>query len=243
MHNDPGIGEGMEPCLTEHAVEAFDWIDVARQLDVEGCALLPGVLQPAQVAECRNAIHGLRQVCAGSQGLGRGQLFYFDQQFPQWLRAFCADCYAHLAPIANRWNDILGASDRFPDELDAFQRRDSSAGRCRELSHLSRLAQDDFIALHQRADGDPVFPFQVVALLSEPEVDFEGGEFVMTEQRPRMQTRPMVLPLRAGDAAVISTARRPAKGASGYYGVNLKHAVSRIRSGVRWGLELTFHRA
>ena len=113
----------------------------------------------------------------------------------------------------------------------------------RALSHLSRLCVGDYVALHQRNDGDQVFPLQVVALLSEPGTDFEGGEFVMTEQRPRMQSRPMVLPLGLGDAAIITTSLRPFKGAKGHYRVNLKHAISRVRKGRRIGMALTFHDA
>ena len=130
-----------------------------------------------------------------------------------------------------------------PGLLDDFLHRNREAGQVRPQSHLSRLGVDDYVALHQRSDGEFVFPFQVVALLSEPGTDFRGGEFVMTELRPRMQSRPMVLPLKLGDAAIISTSVRPCRGANGYHRANLKHAISRVHRGERVGVELSFHDA
>jgi hypothetical protein len=151
--------------------------------------------------------------------------------------------YRGLAPIANRWKDALDIPHRYPDTLDAFLMQNRKAGQVWAQSNLTRLPADGYQTLHQRSDGEQVFPLQLVALLSEPEKDFTGGEFVMTEQRPRMQSRPMVLPLRRGDVAVIAVAQRPFKGSKGYYRVNLKHAISRVRSGERIGLELMFHDA
>ncbi len=156
-----------------------------------------------------------------------------------WRSAF----YRHLASIANRWHEVLSVEYRYPAKLDDFLKRNRRAGQVRPQSHLNWLGAEDYLALHQRGGGEHVFPLQVVALLSEPGGDFEGAEFVMTEQRPRMQSRPMVLPLKRADAAIICTAERPFKGSRGYYRVNLKHAVSRVRSGERVGLELSFHDA
>ena len=156
-----------------------------------------------------------------------------------WRTAF----YGHLAAIANRWNDTLGMDDRYPATLGDFLRRNRKAGQTRGQSYLSRLGVEDHVPLHQRNAGEEVFPLQLVALLSEPGTDFQGGEFVMTEQRPRTQSRPMVLPLGLGDAALIATAQRPFKGSKGHYRVNLKHAIGRVRQGERIGLELSFHDA
>ena len=151
--------------------------------------------------------------------------------------------YRHLAPVANRWNELLDVSHRYPDTLDTFSLQNRKAGQARSQSNLSRLREGDYQALHQRSDGEHVFPLQLVALLSEPGKDFTGGEFVMTEQRPRMQSRPMVPPLRRGNVAIIAVAQRPHKGTKGYYRGNLKHAISRVRSGERIGLKLLFHDA
>ena len=179
----------------------------------------------------------------GSVDLGRGELLYLGARLPAPLAQWRTALYRRLAVIANRWNEDLGVEDRFPAQLEDFLQRNRSAGQMRAQSHLSRLGAEDHVALHQCNDGAQVFPLQIVAVLSEPGADFQGGEFVMTEQRPRMQSRPMVLPLRLGDLAVIATAERPFKGAKGYYRVNLKHAVSRVRQGERIGLELSLHDA
>ena len=134
-------------------------------------------------------------------------------------------------------------SECYPDTLDAFLVQNRQARQVRPQSSLSRLREGDYQPLHQRSDGRRVFPLQLAALLSEPDKDFSGGEFVMTEQRPRMQSRPIVLPLRKGDLAIITVAQRPHKGTKGYYRVNLRHAISRVRSGERIGLDLVLHDA
>ncbi|MDE2366393.1 MAG: 2OG-Fe(II) oxygenase, partial [Betaproteobacteria bacterium] len=189
------------------------------------------------------AMNSAHRVLLASGDLGHGELFYFGASPPAPLEAWRTVFYRHLAAIANHWNDILGISGRYPAELGEFLQHNRQAGQIQVQSHWSRLRVEDYVALHQRSDGEHVFPMQVIALLSEPSVDFQGGEFVMTEQRPRMQSRPMVLPLKLGDAAIIATAERPFKGTKGYYRVNLKHAISRVRRGERIGVELTFHDA
>jgi len=146
-----------------------------------------------------------------------------------------------LAPIANHWAELLGKDSYYPSTLDGFLRGNHEASQIESLATASCLQEGDYQALHQHAEGKHVFPLQLVVLLSDPGTDFTGGEFVMTEQRPRMQSRPMVLPLRQGDAALITVAHRPHKGSNGYYRVNLKHAISRVHSGERIGVELLFH--
>jgi hypothetical protein len=183
----------------------------------------------------------LRRVSLASENLGRGELFCFGECLPAPLTHWRTAFYPQLAPIANRWNETLDVGYRYPAALDDFLERNRRAGQARPLSHLSRLREGDYLALHQRNAGEHVFPLQVVVLLAEPGRDFQGGEFVMTEQRPRMQSRPMVLPLELGDAAIIGTAQRPFKGSKGHYRVNLRHAISRVRGGERIGLELSFH--
>ncbi len=228
------------------AVEKLDWENIAYQLNVEGYAVLPGLLTPASAQTLADQIDvnaTLRRVPIASCDLGRGDLHVFEGSLSEPLRTAREAFYEHLTSIANRWNETLDVGYRYPASLDGFLQHNRDAGQMRPLTHLSRLSESDYLALHQRSEGEHVFPMQVVALLSARGEDFTGGEFVMTEQRPRMQSRPMVLPLRLGDAAIITTAQRPFKGSKGYYRVNLKHAISRVRSGKRIGLELSFHDA
>lgn len=227
------------------ALDGLDWADIEAQLDAEGHAILPGLLDGAMAQDlARQATASAgRRVTLESSGLGRGELFYFDAGLPEPLEQWRDALYRRLAACANRWQALMDEERRYPPELQDFLEDNRIAGQTRALSHLSRLGVEDHVSLHQRSEGAQVFPLQVVAVLSEPGADFQGGEFVMTEQRPRMQSRPMVAPLRQGDAAVIATAERPFKGAKGYYRVNLKHAISRVRQGERVGLELSFHNA
>lgn len=226
-------------------LDRLNWVDICLQLDTEGYAVLPGLLgaDVARGLAQQSTASSTRRVTLESGDLGRGELFYFGAGMPapleQWRTAF----YRRLVAIANSWNETLGVAHRYPAELGDFLRHNQKAGQTRTQSHLSRLGLEDHVSLHQRNDDEQVFPLQIVALLSEPGTDFQGGEFVMTEQRPRMQSRPMVLPLKLGDVAIITTAERPFKGTKGYYRVNLKHAISRVRKGERIGLELSFHDA
>ncbi|CAG9256871.1 conserved hypothetical protein [Paraburkholderia unamae] len=224
----------------------LDWTAITAQLDSEGYAVLPRLLDADhahELARAARASNALRRMALDSADLGRGDLLYFDAQLPQPWAQWRTLFYRHLAPVANRWNEALNVAYRYPEEPEAFLARNRQAGQTKAQSHVNRLRADDYLALHQRNHGEHVFPLQVVTLLTQPGKDFTGGEFVMTEQRPRMQSRPMVVPLGAGDAAIIATGQRPFKGSSGYYRVNLKHAISRVREGERIGVELSFHDA
>jgi len=228
------------------ALKNLDWPGIASQLDAEGYAVLAGLLEPTQAQSLAHRLNScacaaLRRVSLASCGLGRGELHFFGNQLPEPLAAWRVAFYEYLAPIANRWNETLGLDYRYPATLHEFQQRNRQAGQTRPLSRYDRLGESDFVALHQQSRGEHVFPMQIVALLGVPGADYTGGEFLMTEQRPRMQSRPMVVPLRLGDAAIIATAQRPFKGSKGHYRVNLKHAIGRVRSGQRIGLELSFH--
>ena len=203
---------------TEEVIARLDWAGIGTQLDQEGYAVLPGLLSESQVHD----LMALRD----------------NASLVEDLRT-CF--YKHLAPVANRWNEVLDVADRYPATLDTFLAQNRKVGETRSPANLSRLREGDYEPLHQRNDAEQVFPLQLVALLSAPGKDFTGGEFVMTEQRPRMQSRPMVLPLREGDLAIIAVAQRPHRGTKGCYRVNLKHAISRVRSGERFGLELVLH--
>lgn len=222
-------------------IDQLDWEQIGTQLDLEGYVLLPGLLTP--LLTLPDDFDSLRCVSLASADLGRGEIRYFRENLPEPLSAMREALYPHLARVANHWNDTLDVAYRYPDALQSFLKRNRHAGQLQGISHLNRLGDGDYLALHQRADNEVVFPLQLIGLFSSPNQDFTGGEFVMTEQRPRMQSRPMVLPLAQGDAALICTAQRPFKGSKGYYRVNLKHAISRVRSGQRIGLELSFHDA
>jgi len=222
------------------------WDDIAAQIDSEGYALLSGMLAPGHARElaCQvDRLKSLRRLSLGNVDLGAGEILRFGADLPAPWAAWRSSFYRGLAPLANRWNETLGVAFRYPPELDAFLQLNRSAGQTQQISHLSRLRCRDYVALHQSNDGEQLFPFQLVALLTEPGKDFDGGEFVLTEQRPRMQSRPIVLPLKLGDVAIITTAQRPFKGSRGFYRVNLRHAISRVRGGERIGVELSFHDA
>jgi hypothetical protein len=151
--------------------------------------------------------------------------------------------YPHLAPIANRWQSALGRDASFPDELDGFLERCHAAGQTKPTPLLLKYGPDDFNHMHQDVYGELVFPFQLTILLSEPGREFGGGEFVLVEQRPRMQSRAEVVPLARGEAVIFAVNHRPARGTRGVYRVNLRHGVSRVRSGQRFTLGVIFHDA
>ncbi|MFX1765429.1 2OG-Fe(II) oxygenase [Paraburkholderia sp. A1RI-2L] len=229
--------------MNAHAmIERFDVDAVGAQLDAEGYAVLPHCFDPREArALARLLEDGLLSSVPSEPG--NGERFDFNEGLPPLLHAWREALYRWLAPMANRWHALAGLEPCFPAEFEAFSEANRRAGQHRPQSHLSRLRAGDRLALHRHDEGEQVFPFQMIALLSAPQRDFTGGEFVMTEQRPRMQSRPMVVPLALGDAAIIATAQRPVEGAQGHYRVKLKHAISRVRGGERFGMELIFHDA
>jgi hypothetical protein len=238
---DTPVRTAGQPMPAGPAVDALDWAAMARQLDAEGHALLPGLLTGLPLGP--DDVQDLQHRDLATAGLGRGQMAGWGSALAPPLAGLRDALYPHLATVANRWQQMLGLDGRYPPTLQEFVRRQRAAGQARPLSHLSRLGPSDHMALHQQADGTQVFPLQLVGLLSAPGQDFTGGEFVMTERRPRMQSRPIVVALRQGDAALIATAQRPVQGHQGCYRVNLRHAIGRVRSGQRLGLELFFHDA
>ena len=232
--------------MMSYSVDRLPWPELGTRLDQEGWVLLPGLFDAAAqdvLRACLEPQAGLPRTSLNTDAQGRAEIFRFEAALPPMLATLADSLYAQLAPLARRWYATLGAAGDFPDEFSGFMERDRRAGRHGGLSYLSRMRKGDFFPLHQCAGDGRLFPFQLVALLSRPGIDFGGGQFVMTEQRPRMQSRPMVLPLKAGDAALIATAHRPCRGNSGYYRVNLKHAVGTVSEGERIGLELSFHGA
>ncbi|WP_144162099.1 2OG-Fe(II) oxygenase [Paraburkholderia sp. BCC1885] len=228
-------------------VDAVDWRDVEHDLDQHGSAILRNLLSPQECGAlaalyARDELYRSRVVMA-RHGFGRGEYKYFSYPLPDPVDALRASIYPHLVPIANRWNEIMRIDVRYPAQHAEFIRRCHDAGQFRPTPLMLQYVQDDYNCLHQDLYGEHVFPLQIVVLLSEPEKDFTGGEFVMTEQRPRMQSRAEVVPLNQGDAAVFAVHHRPVQGARGSYRVNLRHGVSRLRSGQRHTLGIIFHDA
>ena len=227
--------------------QALDWDRAAQDLDAAGSAVLKGLLSPD---ECRSLarlypaddIFRSRIVMA-RHGFGRGEYKYFAYPLPKIIAGLRTALYPHLMPIANRWNEALGIDVRYPAEHADFIARCHEAGQRKPTPLLLQYQADDFNCLHQDVYGEHVFPLQVAILLSEPGRDFTGGEFVMTEQRPRMQSRAEVVPLGQGDAVVFTVRTRPVQGTRGVYRVNLRHGVSRIRSGHRHTVGIIFHDA
>jgi len=228
-------------------LDTVDWAQVGIDLDAQGNAVIPALLTPDQ---CRSlaalyaeAAPFRSRVVMERHGFGLGEYKYFDYPLPGLVAGLRESIYPRLAPIANRWNQLMGIEERYPPQHAEFIARCHAAGQSRPTPLLLQYGPDDYNCLHQDLYGDQVFPLQLVVLLSEPERDFSGGEFVMTEQRPRMQSRPMVLPLRQGDAVVVAVHHRPVQGTRGVYRVNLRHGVSRVRSGRRHTLGIIFHDA
>jgi hypothetical protein len=228
-------------------VNTIDWAAVSADLDAQGWTVLPGLFG---VSEC-DGVAGLYQGDAGFRshvvmarhGFGQGEYRYFAYPLPPLLAAMRTALYPHLAPIANRWHERLGLAPRFPAHHAAFLERCHAAGQSRPTPLLLQYGAGDYNCLHQDFYGEHVFPLQVTALLSEPGRDFAGGEFVLTEQRPRMQSRAAVVPLGKGDAVLFAVNSRPAKGSRSDYRVAHRHGVSKIRDGHRHTLEIIFHDA
>ncbi|MGH8165900.1 MAG: 2OG-Fe(II) oxygenase [Woeseiaceae bacterium] len=228
-------------------IEARNWGEVADNLDVDGFALLPGLLADDEcdsIARLYDDDAGFRsRVVMARHGYGKGEYKYFRYPLPQLVSELRTHVYPRLVPIANRWNEAMKLDDRYPPEHADFIRRCHDAGQCRPTPLILEYAAGDYNCLHQDLYGEQVFPLQLAILLSEPGKDFRGGEFVLTEQRPRMQSRPQVVPLGKGDAVTFSVHRRPVAGKRGFYRVNMRHGVSRLASGHRRTLGVIFHDA
>jgi hypothetical protein len=228
-------------------VEAADWTRVEDELDADGWAVLQGLIAAedcAKVASLYDHISLFRsEVVMASHGFGRGAYKYFAYPLPDLIHGLRAALYPRLAPIANRWHARLGLEARFPDDHAGFLSRCHEAGQRRPTPLLLRYGPGDYNCLHQDLYGEHVFPLQVAVLLSQPGEDFTGGEFVLTEQRPRMQSRVSVAPLRQGDAVIFAVNQRPVRGARGDYRVVQRHGVSRLLTGRRHTLGIIFHDA
>lgn len=228
-------------------VEAVSWNEVAANLDRDGNAIVKRLLSPDECDEVRSLYEQENlfrsQVIMERHGFGRGEYRYFRYPLPDLIAELRAAIYPHLAPIANRWNEALATDVRYPLRHAEFIDRCRHAGQDKPTPLLLKYTAGDYNCLHQDLYGEHVFPLQVAILLSEPNRDFTGGEFVLTEQRPRMQSRPIVAPLLKGDAVVFAVSHRPVQGRKGWYRVNLRHGVSRLHSGNRHTLGIIFHDA
>jgi hypothetical protein len=224
-----------------------DWEEIGTDLDARGSAVIERALSPAHcraTAALYEADERFRsKVVMERHGFGRGEYKYFNYPLPPLVADLRTSLYPHLAAIANRWNAALGIDVRYPAAHSAFLARCHAAGQTKPTPLMLRYGAGDYNCLHQDLYGEHVFPLQATILLSDPDRDFTGGEFVLTEQRPRMQSRPEVVPLHQGDAVIFAVRHRPVQGLRGVYRVNMRHGVSRVRRGHRQTLGVIFHDA
>lgn len=228
-------------------VAGFDWTALASELDGHGCAVIPNLLTTEECAELaalyNQEEHFRSHVVMARHGFGRGEYRYFSYPLPNLLDSLRSALYPRLAEVANGWNGRMGFGQSYPPEHQDYLDLCHRAGQTRPTPLLLQYREGDFNCLHQDLYGDLAFPIQVAILLSQPGRDFTGGEFVLTEQRPRMQSRVEVVPLRQGDAVAFAVHNRPVRGTKGDYRVNLRHGVSRIRGGLRHTVGIIFHDA
>ncbi|WP_315810075.1 2OG-Fe(II) oxygenase [Pseudomonas sp. C9-3] len=231
--------------ILAHRIAALDWPLLAERLDADGHALIPGLLDKAQ-CEALRALYDQDEpfrsrVIMARHNFGLGEYRYFAYPLPALLQALRGAFYPPLRAIANCWHERMGTGIHYPPEHADFLAHCHAAGQRRPTPLLLRYRAGDYNCLHQDLYGELAFPLQVAILLSQPGEEFEGGEFVLTEQRPRMQSRVAVVPLRQGDAVVFAVAQRPVRGVRGYHRVNLRHGVSRLHTGERFTLGVIFH--
>jgi hypothetical protein len=233
--------------LDAPAVRGLDWPRIAQDLDTHGCAVVPGLLSAETCAGLAalytDEARFRSRVVMARHGFGRGEYKYFAHSLPEVVADLRAALYPPLARIANGWNEAMGIAVRYPDGLEAFLARCHRAGQRQPTPLLLKYGEGDYNCLHQDVYGEHVFPLQLTVLLSVPGADFTGGEFVLTEQRPRMQSRVEVVPLAQGDAVIFPVRHRPLRGARGTYRVTMRHGVSRLRRGQRFTAGIIFHDA
>jgi hypothetical protein len=231
----------------EEKISGIDWAAFERSLTRDGYAIFPAILNPEQ---CRQLADYFPQderfrshIIMARYAFGRGEYKYFANPLPDIVAQLRHTLYPHLAPIANHWHDLMRIDERFPATLSQFQAVCRRAGQTRPTPLLLRYHANDYCCLHQDLYGEHVFPFQAIFLLDEPGRDFQGGELLLTESDPKKPGRAEVVPLRQGDAVVLAVNHRPVRSARGYYRANLRHGVSKLRSGNRNTLGIIFHDA
>ncbi|MFS2005036.1 2OG-Fe(II) oxygenase [Duganella sp. CT11-25] len=228
-------------------VAGLDWQAIADELNAHGYAIVPGMLTADECAAlaaqyAQPQLYRSRVVMA-QHGFGSGEYQYFRYPLPSMISALRQSLYGPLAAIANHWHEVMDMEARFPPDHADFLARCHAAGQTRPTPLMLQYGSGDYNCLHQDLYGEHVFPLQAAILLSEPGKDFEGGEFVLTEQRPRMQSRVEVVPLKRGDMVIFPVNHRPAQGTRGVYRVAMRHGVSRLRAGARHTLGIIFHDA
>jgi hypothetical protein len=240
-------GEHAQAVTVLRRVETIDWEHAIEELDARGNATIEKLLTSAQCEDLtalyEEDANFRSRVVMERHGFGRGEYQYFRYPLPPVVAELRASFYPRLAPIANRWNEAMRIDMRYPDAHGDYLARCHDAGQVHPTPLLLKYSEGDYNCLHQDLYGEHVFPLQVAVLLSRPGHDFSGGEFVITEQRPRMQSRAEVVPLEQGDAVIFAVHHRPLQGTRGTYRVNLRHGVSRLRSGRRLTLGVIFHDA
>lgn len=228
-------------------IAAVDWEAAYAALNAEGWVRLPNLLSAADCADIAGLYgphaHFRSHVVMARHGFGRGEYRYFAYPLPDRVEVLRNAIYPHLAPLANQWAGRLGIATRYPIGHRDFLARCHAAGQSRPTPLLLQYQAGDYNCLHQDLYGEHVFPLQVAILLSAPGSDFAGGEFVLTEQRPRMQSRASVVPLQQGDAVIFAVNQRPQRGTRGDYRVAMRHGVSQLHSGTRHTLGIIFHDA
>jgi len=231
----------------ERRIAELDWTRIGADLDARGCAPTGALLTPAECAALAGRYDDKAafrsRIVMARHGFGRGEYKYFSYPLPDVVAALRTALYARLAPVANRWAERLRSDERYPEEHAAYLRQCHAAGQTRPTPLLLKYGPDDYNCLHQDLYGELAFPLQVAILLSAPGRDFSGGEFVLVEQRPRMQSRAEVVPLGQGEAVVFAVNHRPVAGVRGEYRVALRHGVSRLRTGTRFTAGVIFHDA
>ena len=233
--------------MSPSRLDSLDWASLEQQLDQDGCAIIRNLLQ-AESCDRLGALYPQAepfrsQVIMARHGFGRGEYKYFRYPLPTVVERLRTALYPRLVAVANRWYERMRLATRFPPTHDEFLQSCHAAGQIRPTPLLLQYGPQDYNCLHQDLYGELVFPLQVAILLSEPGEDFSGGEFVLTEQRPRMQSRPQVLDLKKGDAVIFAVNQRPIQGGRGDYRVTMRHGVSRLHSGKRHTLGIIFHDA
>lgn len=228
-------------------VERYDWDEIGANLNGFGAAVLPNLLTPSECEDIAalyaDEKHFRSHIHMARHGFGKGEYRYFKYPLPARIAELRTALYAHIVPFANTWNERMHIAVRYPQRHADYLKLCHEAGQTRPTPLLLQYGPGDFNCLHQDLYGELAFPLQVTVLLSKPGHDFAGGEFALTEQRPRMQSRVEVVPLQQGDAVLFAVHNRPVQGSKGAYRVNMRHGVSRIRSGHRHTLGIIFHDA
>lgn len=231
----------------EERTASLNWNAVCDSLRAEGNAVISSLLTADECSAISNLYNSdnlfRKRIVMKQHGYGSGEYKYFAYPLPEQVAALRSTVYPHLVDLANQWNQEMKIAVQYPETHAEFIERCHQAGQVRPTPLILQYEKDDFNCLHQDLYGEHVFPLQLAILLSEPGKDFTGGEFIMTEQRPRMQTKPIVVPLRQGDGVIFAVHNRPVKGTRGSYRVNMRHGVSKLLSGHRKTMGIIFHDA